>query len=174
VPGTVGFTLLETRLTVRSQCHRKCHPESRARRRTISRIAVANSPHFGFRRTHGPQRLLGIFYRFERRQTQKALAYFWPRFFQRWALHALSNASVAEGRTFRGVGGSFILCVFGSRDLTQPGLCQIAAKFCHDNIFSKETADCLIVEVPGHVKLPFFSCVLTSLNQPMLKLPPQR
>jgi len=73
VPGSVGFILLETRLRVRSQGHPKCHPQSRARRRTISRIAVANSGHFGLgRRTQGPERLLGIFYRFERPQTQKA------------------------------------------------------------------------------------------------------
>jgi hypothetical protein len=26
-------------------------------------------------------------------------------------------------RTFAGVGGSFVLCVFGSRDLTEPGFC---------------------------------------------------
>ena len=59
--------------TARSQYYPKCHPASGARRRTISRIAVANSPHLGFgRRTHGPQRLLGIFYRFERPQTQEA------------------------------------------------------------------------------------------------------
>ncbi len=44
-------------------------------------------------------------------------------YFRAWALHALSNASGALGRTFRGVGGSFVLCVFGSRDLTQPELC---------------------------------------------------
>jgi RsiW-degrading membrane proteinase PrsW (M82 family) len=44
-------------------------------------------------------------------------------YFSASALHALSNASGAEGRTFRGVGGSFVLCVFGSRDLTQPELC---------------------------------------------------
>ncbi len=73
VPDTVGFILLETRLRARSQYYPKCHPESGTRRRTISRIAVANSPHFGFgRRTHGPERLLGIFYRFERPQTQEA------------------------------------------------------------------------------------------------------
>jgi hypothetical protein len=65
--------LLETRLRAGSQYYPKCHPESRARRPTISRIAVANSPHFGFRRrTHGLQRLFGIFYRFERPQTQEA------------------------------------------------------------------------------------------------------
>jgi RsiW-degrading membrane proteinase PrsW (M82 family) len=71
--------------TARSQYYPKCHPSSRIRRRTISRIAVANSPHFGFgRRTHGLQRLFGIFYRFERPQTQKALAYFGGRLFQRF------------------------------------------------------------------------------------------
>jgi RsiW-degrading membrane proteinase PrsW (M82 family) len=51
----------------------------------------------------------------------------WPilgvGYFSASALHALSNASVVEGRTFRGVGGSFVLCVFGSGDLTQPELC---------------------------------------------------
>jgi hypothetical protein len=47
-----------------------------------------------------------------------------------------------------------------------------AAKLDHYNIFSKVTAGCLIVEVPGQVKLPFFSYVLTSLNLPMLKLSP--
>jgi hypothetical protein len=84
VPDTVGFTLLETRLRVRSPSHPKCHPASGARRRTIIRIAVANSPHFGFRhRTHGLQPLLGIFYRFERPQTQEALAYFGRQLFQR-------------------------------------------------------------------------------------------
>jgi hypothetical protein len=36
------------------------------------------------------------------------------------------------------------------------------------------TADCIIVEVRSHLKLPFFSCVLTSLNLPMLKLSPQQ
>jgi RsiW-degrading membrane proteinase PrsW (M82 family) len=51
----------------------------------------------------------------------------WPilgvGYFTASALHALSNASGVEGRTFRGVGGSFVLCVFGSRDLTEPGFC---------------------------------------------------
>jgi hypothetical protein len=85
VPDTVGFTLLGTPLTVRSPCHPKCHPQSRTRRRTISRIAVANSPHFGCsRHTHGPQWLLGIFYWFECPQTQQTLAYFAPRLFQRF------------------------------------------------------------------------------------------
>jgi len=83
VPDTVGFTLLETRLRARSQYYPKCHAASRGIRRTISRIAVANSPHFGCCRTHGPQWLLGIFYRFERPQTPFALAYFGPRLFQR-------------------------------------------------------------------------------------------
>jgi hypothetical protein len=94
-------------------------------------------------------------------------------YFSASALHALSNASGAEGRTFRGVGGSFVLCVFGSRDFESQGsVSESRAKFCHSHIFSKVTADCLIVEVPGHLKLPFFSCVLTSLNLPMLKLSP--
>jgi len=44
-------------------------------------------------------------------------------YFSASALHALSNASVAEGRTFGGVGGSFVLCVFGSGDLTGPEFC---------------------------------------------------
>jgi RsiW-degrading membrane proteinase PrsW (M82 family) len=65
----------------------------------------------------------------------------WPilglGYFSEAALYALFKASGVEGRTFRGVGGSFVLCVFGSRDLTEPRLCQIATKFCHDNIFSK-------------------------------------
>ncbi|WP_333445000.1 PrsW family glutamic-type intramembrane protease [Microcoleus sp. herbarium2] len=57
----------------------------------------------------------------------------WPIFgvgyFSTSALHALLNASVAEGRTFRDVGGSFVLCVFGSGDLTGPELClQIERK----------------------------------------------
>jgi len=137
VPGAVGFTLLETRLTVRSPCHPKCHPQSRARRRTISRIAVANSPHFECLRTHGSQRLFGIFYRFEGPQPRKRWPILGVGYFSEAALHALWNASVVEGRTFRGVGGSFILWVVGSRDLTEPGLCQISAKFCHYNIFSK-------------------------------------
>ena len=52
----------------------------------------------------------------------------WPIFgvgyFSPWALYALSKASLDEGRTFGGVGGSFVLCVFGSRDSeTQPELC---------------------------------------------------
>ncbi|MEG4634203.1 PrsW family glutamic-type intramembrane protease [Microcoleus sp. AR_TQ3_B6] len=51
----------------------------------------------------------------------------WPilrlGYFSEAALDALWNASGVEGRTFRGVGGSFVLCVFGSRDLTEPGLC---------------------------------------------------
>jgi RsiW-degrading membrane proteinase PrsW (M82 family) len=51
----------------------------------------------------------------------------WPilglGYFSEAALHALSNASLAEGRTFAGVGGSFVLCVFGSGDLTGPELC---------------------------------------------------
>jgi hypothetical protein len=96
-------------------------------------------------------------------------------YFSASALHALSNASLAEARTFRDVGGSFILCVFGSRDFeSQSSVSESRAKICHENIFSQVTADCLIVEVPGQVKLPFFSYVLTSLNQPMLKLSPQQ
>jgi RsiW-degrading membrane proteinase PrsW (M82 family) len=46
-----------------------------------------------------------------------------PGYFIASALHALWNASVVEGRTFGGVGGSFVLCVFGSHDLTEPELC---------------------------------------------------
>jgi RsiW-degrading membrane proteinase PrsW (M82 family) len=46
-----------------------------------------------------------------------------PGYFSEAALHALSKASGAEGRTFAGVGGSFVLWVFGSCDLTEPGLC---------------------------------------------------
>jgi RsiW-degrading membrane proteinase PrsW (M82 family) len=46
-----------------------------------------------------------------------------PGYFSEAALHALSKASGAEGLTFRGVGGSFVLWVFGSRDLTEPELC---------------------------------------------------
>ena len=46
-----------------------------------------------------------------------------PGYFSASALHALSKGSGVEGRTFRGVGGSFVLCVFDSSDLTQPGLC---------------------------------------------------
>jgi hypothetical protein len=101
----------------------------------------------------------------------------WPilgvGYFSEAALHALWNASGAEGRTFAGLGGSFVLCVFGSGDFeSQSSVSESSAKFCHDNIFWKVTADCLIVEVPGHLKLPFFSCVLTRLNLPMLKLYP--
>jgi len=64
----------------------------------------------------------------------------WPilgvGYFSASALHALSNASGAEGRTFRGVGGSFVLCVFGSRDFeSQSSVSSAAAKFCHENIF---------------------------------------
>ena len=123
VPDTVGFTLLETRLTVRSQYYLKCHPAKRGRGRTISRITVANSPHFGRRRTHRPQRLFGIFYRFERPQTQKALVYFGRRLFQRFGTSRFVECVASRQRTFRGVGGSFVLCVFGSRDLTEPGFC---------------------------------------------------
>ncbi len=47
-------------------------------------------------------------------------------YFSASGLHALSNASGALGRTFRGVGGSFVLCVFGSGDLTQPELCLLS------------------------------------------------
>jgi hypothetical protein len=97
-----------------------------------------------------------------------------PGYFSEAALRAFWNASGVEGPTFRAVGGSFVLCVFGSGDLTEPGLCQIAAKFGHYNIFSKVTAECLIVELRSHLKLPFFSFVLTSLNLPMLKLYPRR
>jgi RsiW-degrading membrane proteinase PrsW (M82 family) len=54
----------------------------------------------------------------------------WPilgvGYFSASALHALSNASGVEERTFRGVGGSFVLCVFGSGDLTQPELCLLS------------------------------------------------
>ena len=45
-----------------------------------------------------------------------------PGYFSEAALQALSNASGVEGRTFLGVGGSFVLCIFGSRDLTESGL----------------------------------------------------
>jgi len=93
VPDTVGFTLLETRLTVRSQCHPKCHPQSGTGRRTISRIAVVNSGHFGFgRRTHGPERLFGIFCRFERPQTQEADS-FWAS-----AISALRHFTLCRRR----------------------------------------------------------------------------
>ena len=162
--------------TVRSQCHPKCHPASGARRRTISRIAVANSPHFGFgRRTYGLQRLFGIFYRFERPQTQKALAYFGRRLFQRFGTSRFVECVGSRQRTFAGLGGSFVLCVFGSRDFeSQSSVSESSTKFCHSHIVSKVTADCLIVEVPGHLKLSFFSFVLTSLNLPMLKLYPLR
>jgi len=44
-------------------------------------------------------------------------------YFREAALHALSNASGVEGCTFGRVGGSLVLCVFGSRDLTEPELC---------------------------------------------------
>ena len=175
VPEAVGFTLLETRLRVRSQYYPKCHAAKMGIRRTISRIAVANSGHFCCRRTHGPQWLLGIFYRFECPQTQQALAYFEPREFQRGGTSRFVEGVGSRQRTFRGVGGSFVLCLFSSRDFeSQSSVWGSAAKFCHSHIFSKVTADCLIVEVPGPVKLPFFSCVLTSLNQPMLKLSPQQ
>ncbi|MEG4634201.1 PrsW family glutamic-type intramembrane protease [Microcoleus sp. AR_TQ3_B6] len=172
VPDTVGFTLLETRWRVRSPCHRKCHPHSRARRRTISRIAVANSAHLGAAGHLADSGYWGYFIGLSALKPRSR----WPilrlGYFSEAALHALSNASGVEGRTFRGFGGSFVLWVFGNHDLTEPGPCQIAAKFCHYNIFSKVTAECLIVEVRSHLKLPFFSFVLTSLNQPMLKLSP--
>jgi len=69
----------------------------------------------------------------------------WPilgvGYFSASALHALWNASVAEGRTFRGVGGSFVLCVFGSRDLTEPELClRIESKILLREYFL--TSDC--------------------------------
>ena len=123
IASAVGFRLLETRLTVRSQYYPKCHPAKTGIRRTISRIAVANSPHFGCRRTHGPQRLFGIFYRFERPQTQKARAYFGRRLFQRFGTSRFVECVGSSQRTFEGVGGSFVLCIFGSRDLTEPGIC---------------------------------------------------
>jgi len=67
----------------------------------------------------------------------------WPilgvGYFSASALHALWNASGAEGRTFRGVGGSFVLCVFGSRDLTE--LClRIGSKILPREYFLK--SDC--------------------------------
>jgi len=144
VPGAVGFTLLETRLRVRSQYYPKCHAAKRGIRRTISRIAVANSPHFGCRRTHGLQRLFGIFYRFERPQTPFALTYFGPRLFQQGGTSRFVEGVGSRQRTFRGVGGSFVLCLFSSRDFeSQSSVWASAAKFGHDNIFSKVTADCL-------------------------------
>ena len=151
-------------------------PCKQGRRRTISRIAVANSPHFGFsRRTYGLQRLFGIFYRFKRPQTQEALAYFGRRLFQRFGTSRFVECVGSRQRTFAGVGGSFVLCVFGSRDIeSQSSVSESSAKFCHENTFWKVTADCLIVEVPRHLKLPFFSFVLTSLNLLMLKLSPLR
>ncbi len=134
--SAVGFTLLETLGTVRSQCHPKCHPASRAGRRTISRIAVANSPHFGLRRrTHGLQRLFGIFYRFERPQTQKTLAYFGRRLFQRFGTSRFVECVGSRQCTFAGLGGSFVLCLFGSRDFESPSsVSQSRAKFCNSNI----------------------------------------
>jgi RsiW-degrading membrane proteinase PrsW (M82 family) len=69
----------------------------------------------------------------------------WPilglGYFSEAALHALSNASGVEGGTFGGVGGSFVLCVFGSRDLTQPELClRIERKILPREYFLK--SDC--------------------------------
>ena len=123
VTEAVSFTLLETRLKVRSPYYPKCHAAKVGIRRTISRIAVANSAHFGRRRTHDPQWLLGIFYRFECPQTQQALAYFEPRQFQRGGTSRLVEWVGSSQHTFRGVDGSFVLCVFGRRDLTEPGFC---------------------------------------------------
>ncbi|WP_332960575.1 hypothetical protein [Microcoleus sp. AR_TQ3_B6] len=175
VPDTVGFTLLETRLRVRSPCHPKCHPTIRARRRTISRIAVANSVHFGFAARHiVHSRYWGYFIGLSTLKPRSRSPILGPGYFSEAALDALSKASGVEGPTFRGVVGNFVLCVFGSGDLTEPGPCQIAAKFWDSNIFSKVTAECLIVELRSHLKLPFFSFVLTSLNLPMLKLYPRR
>jgi RsiW-degrading membrane proteinase PrsW (M82 family) len=57
-------------------------------------------------------------------------------YFSASALHALWNASGALGRTFRGVGGSFVLCVFGSGDFeSQSSVSESRATFCHENIF---------------------------------------
>jgi hypothetical protein len=56
-------------------------------------------------------------------QTQKALAYFGRRLFQRFGTSRFVESVGSSQRTFEAVGGSFVLCVFGSRDLTEPGLC---------------------------------------------------
>ena len=112
VPDTVGFTLLETRLRARSQYYPKCHPPSKGIRRTISRIAVANSAHFGCRRTHDPQRLLGSFIDLSTLKPRSRWPILGLGYFSEGELHALSKASGVEGRTFRGVGGSFVLLRF--------------------------------------------------------------
>ena len=101
--------------------------------------------------------------------------HFGRRLFQRFGTSRFVECVGSRQRTFAGVGGSFVLCVFGSGDFeSQSSISQSRAKFCHENNFWKVTAECLIVEVPGHVKLPFFSYFLTSLNLPMLKLSPRR
>ena len=76
--------------------------------------AAAHMAHSGY---------LGYFIGLSAVKPSKRWPIWGPGYFSEAALHALSKASGVEGRTFRGVGGSFVLCVFGSRDLTEPGLC---------------------------------------------------
>jgi hypothetical protein len=45
--------------------------------------------------------------------------HFGPRLFQRFGTSRFVECVGSRQRTFRGVGGSFVLCVFGRRDLTE-------------------------------------------------------
>jgi RsiW-degrading membrane proteinase PrsW (M82 family) len=124
VPGAVGFTFLETPLTVRSHVIQNVIPKAApdagqlvGLQLLIPRIlgtAAAEMTDSGY---------WGYFIGLSGLKPRSRWPILGPGYFSEVTLHALSNASEVEGRIFRGVAGSFVIYVFGSRDLTEPELC---------------------------------------------------
>jgi RsiW-degrading membrane proteinase PrsW (M82 family) len=124
VPGAVGFTLLETLQHYVPHVIQNVTPKAGPDTGELVGLQLLIPRIFGAAAAHiAHSGYWGYFIGLSALKPSKR----WPILglgnFSEAALHALSKASGVEGRTFGGIGGSFVLCVFGSHDLTEPGLC---------------------------------------------------